>query len=165
MLITFIKRLGWGCLLVLLQALILNNVHFFGYATPFLYVYLLLKFNADISRYALLLWGFCIGLAVDIFSNTPGINAAATTLMVMARPTLLQLFAPSDSSNDFSPSFKTLGTGAFMRYAGTSILLHQTALILLLTFSFAQPAELLLKIITGSLMTLLCVWGIEASRK
>ena len=74
MLITFLRRLGWFVLLVLVQALILNNISFFGYATPFLYVYLILAFDANMSRYSLLLWGFALGLAVDIFSNTPGIE-------------------------------------------------------------------------------------------
>ena len=41
MIITYIHRIGWFIGLVLLQVLILNNVHIAGYATPFLYVCLL----------------------------------------------------------------------------------------------------------------------------
>ena len=37
MIITYIHRIGWFVGLVLLQVLILNNVHIAGYATPFLY--------------------------------------------------------------------------------------------------------------------------------
>ena len=36
MIITYIHRIGWFIGLVLLQVLILNNVHIAGYATPFL---------------------------------------------------------------------------------------------------------------------------------
>ena len=39
MIITYIHRIGWFIGLVLLQVLILNNVHIAGYATPFLYFY------------------------------------------------------------------------------------------------------------------------------
>ncbi len=35
MIITYIHRIGWFIGLVLLQVLILNNVHIAGYATPF----------------------------------------------------------------------------------------------------------------------------------
>lgn len=165
MLTTFAKRLGWFLLLVIIQALILNNVSFFGYATPFLYVYLLLKFDANISRYSLLLWGFFLGLAVDIFSNTPGVNAAATTLLALARPSLLQLFAPRDSSDDLEPGIRSMGTGSFMRYTTLSLLLHHTALVLLVTFSLAEPQILLLKIVLSTLLTSLCIWAIEGFKR
>lgn len=165
MLITFLKRFGWFWVLVIMQALILNNVHFFGYATPFLYIYLLLKFDANMSRYSLLLWGFTLGLAVDIFSNTPGVNAASATLLAFSRPTLLKLFAPRDGAEDFSPSVHSMGTGPFIRYASMASLVHQTALILLLTFSFAHPLVMLLKVVSGALFTTLCIWAIEFTRK
>ena len=50
MIITYIHRIGWFIGLVLLQVLILNNVHIAGYATPFLYIYFILKFNSGQSR-------------------------------------------------------------------------------------------------------------------
>ena len=165
MIITFIRRFSWFWLLVLVQAFILNNVHVFGYATPFLYIYLILTFDANMSRYSLLLWGFCLGLAVDLFSNTPGVNAAATTLLAFARPVLLHLFTPRDSAEDFSPGFQSMGVSPFIRYITFGLLLHQTALILLLTFSFAQPLALLLKVVAGTLITGLCMLGVEWSRK
>ena len=55
MIITYIHRSGWFIGLVLLQVLILNNVHIAGYATPFLYIYFILKFNSGTSRNELML--------------------------------------------------------------------------------------------------------------
>ncbi len=136
-----------------------------GYATPFLYIYLLLKFDANMSRYALLLWGFSMGLAVDILSNTPGINAAATTLLALLRPTLLQLFAPRDSANDFTPGAKSMGMIPFMYYTSINVVIHLTCLMLLLIFSLAQPTELLLKILSSSLITIIGIWSIERAQK
>jgi hypothetical protein len=45
MIINYLHKIGWFVGLVLLQVLILNNVHIAGYATPFLYIYLILKFG------------------------------------------------------------------------------------------------------------------------
>ena len=45
MIINYIHRVGWFVGLILLQVLILNNVHIAGVATPFLYVYFILKFG------------------------------------------------------------------------------------------------------------------------
>ena len=81
MIITYIHRIGWFIGLVLLQVLILNSVHIAGYATPFLYIYFILKFSSGTSRNELMLWAFFFGLTIDIFSDTPGMNAAATVLL------------------------------------------------------------------------------------
>ena len=96
MIINYLHKIGWFVGLVLLQVLILNNVHIAGYATPFLYIYLILKFESDVSRNALMLWAFFLGLAVDVLSDTPGMNAAATVLLAFLRPTFLRLFVPRD---------------------------------------------------------------------
>ena len=76
MIITYIHRIGWFIGLVLLQVLILNNVHIAGYATPFLYIYFILKFNSGTSRNELMLWAFFFGLTIDVFSDTPEIGRA-----------------------------------------------------------------------------------------
>ena len=55
MIINYLHKIGWFICLVLLQVLILNNVHIAGYATPFLYIYLILKFESDVSRNTLML--------------------------------------------------------------------------------------------------------------
>lgn len=55
-----IIRLEWFVILVLLQALVLNHVHFEQYATPLLYIYFLLKSTQEtvekVSCYGLFLW-------------------------------------------------------------------------------------------------------------
>ena len=83
MLITYLQKIVWFIGLVLLQALVLNSVHIGGYATPLLYVYLLLRFESDASRNELMLWAFFLGLLVDVFSDTPGMNAAAAVLLAV----------------------------------------------------------------------------------
>ena len=65
MIINYLHKIGWFIGLVLLQVLILNNVHIVGYATPFLYIYLILKFESDVPRNALMLWAFFLGLAYN----------------------------------------------------------------------------------------------------
>ena len=81
MIITYIHRIGWFIGLVLLQVLILNNVHIAGYATPFLYIYFILKFNSGTSRNELMLWAFFFGLTIDVFSDTPGMQQQPCCLL------------------------------------------------------------------------------------
>ena len=63
----YIIRLEWFIILVLLQVLVLNHIHFEQYATPLFYIYFLLKIDSDNSRKGLMLWAFSLGLCIDIF--------------------------------------------------------------------------------------------------
>lgn len=165
MIYTYIKRIGWFVFLSLLQALVLNNVHVAGYATPFLYIYFILKFDTGISRNELMLWGFFLGLTIDVFSNTPGMNAAATVLLAFACPSIFRLFSPRDTFDNVEPSFRSIGVGPFVKYVIVCVLLHHAALLTIESFSFFDLPVLLLKIITSALLTSLCVLAVEGIRK
>ncbi len=165
MLYIYIRRLKWLVILILLQVLILNNIHIAGYATPFLYVYLILKLNTSISRNGLMLWGFSLGLLVDVFSNTPGMNAIATVLLAFTRPFFFNLFISKDTSESISPGFDSIGIWPFTKYALICILIHHSTLLLIESFSFFDLSTLLLKIVASTLLTFLCVLAIEGIRK
>jgi rod shape-determining protein MreD len=151
--------------LTLLQALILNNVHIAGVATPFLYIYLLMKFDSETSRNELLLWGFFLGLAVDVFSDTLGMNVVATVTMAFFQPLFLRLFAPRDTLDNLVPSTKSMGILPFLRYATLCVLVHHTTLFAVEFFSFAHIGLLLLRILFSSLLTLACILAIEGLRR
>ena len=70
--ITYLQRIEWFVGLVLLQVLVLNRMHINGYATPFFFIYFILKYNSGVSRNTLMVWSFLLGLSVDIFSNNTG---------------------------------------------------------------------------------------------
>lgn len=151
--------------LVLLQVLILNNVHIMGYATPFLYIYLILKFESETSRNGLMLWAFVIGLAIDIFSDTPGMNAAATVALAFARPLLLRLFVPRDTLDNIVPSTRSMGVTSFLKYVIAAVALHHTLLLSIEFFSPAHIGTLLLRITTSALLTIICIIAIEGVKK
>lgn len=151
--------------MVLLQALILNNVHVAGYATPFLYVYLILKFESDVSRNALMLWAFFLGLTVDVFSDTPGMNAAASVLLAFVRPVILRLFMPRDAVDSIVPTVRAMGFSSFLKYMVACVLIHHALLLIIEFFSFAHIGILLLKIVASTVLTVLCIMALEGIRK
>ena len=165
MLINYLHKIGWFIGLVLLQVLILNNVHIAGYATPFLYIYLILKFESDTPRNALMLWAFFLGLAVDVFSDTPGMNAAATVLLAFLRPTFLRLFVPRDTLDTLVPAIRTMGILPFLKYLVVSVPIHHGLLLTLEFFSFAHIGTLLLRIAASTLLTVTCIMAVEGIRK
>ena len=157
----YVYKAGWFVGLVLLQVLVLNNIHIAGCATPFLYIYLILKFETGTSRNALLLWAFCLGLAVDIFSDTLGMNAAAVVLLAFLRPLFLRLFLPRDVQDSLVPSLQTMGTASFFKYAVACVLVHHSMLFALEFFSLAHIGLLLLRMVTSMALTLACVMAVE----
>lgn len=163
--ISYLKRGLWFVLLILLQVLVLNHIHIGGYTTPFVYVYFILVLNRDVNRNTLLLWGFFLGLVADVFSNTPGMNAAATTLLAFMRPSLMALFVPRDSNDDWEPGVRSMGISAFLGYALLSVLLHHVVLLVIETFSFFDWVTLLLKVLYSTLLTTVCVMALESCRR
>jgi len=165
MIITYLRRIEWFAALALIQVLVLNNVHIAGYATPFIYIYMILKMSSGTSRSELMLWGFSLGLVVDIFSDTPGMNAAAATFIAFIRPLFLRLFTQRDSTDEFIPAIKTIGTSSFVKYVIMCVLFHHTTLLMIESFSLFDLNTLLIKIGASSLFTVLCIMGIEGLNK
>ncbi|MBQ1178141.1 MAG: rod shape-determining protein MreD [Bacteroidaceae bacterium] len=159
-----LTRIAWFVGLVLVQVLMLNNVCLFGLATPFVYVYFLLALDRDIDHNALMVLAFLIGLVVDIFSNTPGVNAGASVLVAFMRPSLLRLFSPRDEYENFEPGIYTLGLWGFVRYALVAVWVHHTALFLLEAFSWANIGHLAMRIICSTALTMTLVMAIEYVR-
>ena len=83
--IAVFKKIGQVFLLVALQVLILNKINLFGYVTPLVYIWVTIKIDNSYSRNAILLISFLTGLAVDIFTGTPGMHAAAITLLAFVQ--------------------------------------------------------------------------------
>jgi rod shape-determining protein MreD len=165
MLLVYLNRILWFVGLVLVQALLLNHIHICGVATPLLYIYMLLKFPSGMSRNELMLWAFFLGLVVDIFSNTLGMNAFASVALAAVRPYLLQLFTPRDMPDSIIPSFKTMGPSSFMKYISASVLIHSLVLFIIEIFSFSAILFLLLRALSCSVLTVACIVALEGIRK
>ena len=147
-------------LLVLLQVLVLNKISFLGYAVPFAYIYFMLKLPVGINRNVAVFAGFLLGFVIDIFCNTPGMNAAATTLIgLLCRP-VQGLFFMVDDHNEQAPGFKSLGS-AFLKYALLLIIVHHIVLVSIESFSFFNIKLVLLRIMLSAILTFVLVFAFE----
>ena len=160
--IKILHRMEWFLGLVLLQVLVLNQMHIGGYATPFFYIYFILKFNSRVGRNELMLWAFALGLTVDMFGNTSGMNAAAATVLAFFRSSLIRLVTLRDIDEGFRPGIKSLGFSSFFRYSLLTCILFCSLLLLIDTFSFFNLKVLFLKILTSTFSTLVCVLCAES---
>lgn len=156
----WIKLLVYFCLLVLFQVLILNHISFLGYATPFLYIYFIIKLPIGTNRNLVILLGFIVGLIIDLFCNTPGQNAAATTFAAfMIQPIQNLCFVPEDLDNVI-PSIRNL-RGAFMKYAVSIVFIHEAVLVSIASFSYYNFTTIILRIIFSTILTSILIFAIE----
>ena len=63
--------------LALAQAIVFNNVCLFGAAVPFVFIYVIIRLPMTLAVNWVLTIGFTLGLVVDIFSDTQGMNSLA----------------------------------------------------------------------------------------
>ena len=148
---------------VLLQVLVMNNIHLFGIATPFIYFYVILKLPVDITRSRVILISFLLGLIVDTFSNTFGMPAAASTFIGFIRTPLLERFVDMRELPEGSvPSYRAFGYIKFMRYAFVIVVIHHILLFTIEAFSFFQPGMMIIRMLSCIMLSSLLIFIIEA---
>ena len=149
------NRLKWFVGLVLLQGLIIGQIQAARIAVPLVYIFFLLKLPSDISRNKLLFYAFALGLAVDIFGNTPGMNASAALCLGLARPQLLRWQTARDAAECFIPKVRTMGLAPYVRYIIPAVCLHAFVLNMLDTFSFFRIDQIILSTLADAGVTII----------
>jgi rod shape-determining protein MreD len=145
-------------LLILLQGLIIKNIDLGTYVNPFPYVLFILLLPFDAPAWLVLLLGFGTGISVDMFYDTPGVNAAACTFMAFSRHYILRLLSPREGyESTMQPGVYSMGSPWFISYAGILILLHHLFLFYLEVFRFKEFFHTLLTVLLSSFATLLLV--------
>lgn len=159
--IDIIKNLFVFVVLVLAQVLVLNHIHLLGCATPLLYVYFVLRFNRYNPQWATLLWGFALGLCIDIFSNTPGLTASSLTFIALLQPYILNLFISHDNKDDLKPTFKTIGPGKYIGYITICMSIYSIVFFTIETFSFFNWTQWISNIIGSIILSVILIIVVE----
>ena len=112
----------------------------------------------------MLLWSFALGLAVDVFSNTPGLAAGSLTFIGVLQPYLLELFVPRDSIDEMEVSVGTLGWGKFILLSVVLLILFCLLFFALEAFNFFDWIYWLECAGSSALLTLVLILAIESVR-
>lgn len=147
---------------VLIQVLILNNVYYLRIATPFLYLYFLLKLPVGVSKSTILILSFLTGLTIDVFSNTPGMHAAACTFVGFYRAAMIRFLIGKDLVEGVFPSYAVFGVPGFLRYTFLFVFLHQVVLFLVESLTLFDPLFLAIRILSSTLLSVILIAIVEA---
>ena len=150
-------------IMILTQVIIFNNLCLFNVAMPIVFIYFIIKLPVTLSTNWALTFSFSLGLLIDIFSDTLGMNTLACTIVAMMRRSVLRLYFPrEDDLTNPEPSIKSLGIGVYANYLFTIVLIYCTLIFLIESFSIFNLGLLILRIIASSVLTFLLIIGIDS---
>lgn len=145
--------------LLLLQVLVVDNVRLGYYIHPYVYVLYIFMLPFNIPNWQLLFAGFTMGLAVDMFNGTPGLNAAATVFMAFVRPFVINAMTRrKDINENDEPSLTNIGASRFLVYALILLLVHNIVLFTLEAFSFKLIGVVFLQTLLSVLSSLMLIF-------
>ena len=159
-----IERVIMFVVLLLVQVLILNNIHLFQVATPLLYLFFVITFRRGMPKWIILTYSFLLGLLLDIFTNTPGLAAGTMTLIAVIQPYLLETLTPRDSAENMRVSVSTMGFSKFVTFSAILVGIYCVVFFALEAFNFFDWQMWLLRAVSSALLTLLFVLAIESVR-
>lgn len=160
-----LRRLLLFGLLTLTQAFVFNRIQLFQCATPLLYVYFIVMLPHSTPHAAAMLWGFFLGLATDMFANTPGMATASMTLLGAVQPLWLGLFLPRDVDVNMPTAAKALGWDKYSAYAAALVTLYCLVFFAIEAFSTANIWHSLACAGSSALLTTGLIFTFESIRK
>jgi rod shape-determining protein MreD len=142
-------------LLLLLQVLIFNNINFLGYINPHIYLLFIFLYPLEKERINFLLISFLLGLSIDFFSNSGGINAAATLFVAYMRLPILKLLL---NKQDLDYKLFKITSEPIIKiiiYISILSVIHHFIVFYLDYFNYKYLSTILFKTITTGLATIL----------
>jgi hypothetical protein len=144
-------------ILVILQIPLLYKFILFDKAFGFFYIGFLLLLPYRISPFLKLSIGFFIGLLIDIFSNTPGMHASASVLVIFIKDYWL-LAVSEEPEEDINISVNILGRLTASIYLLPLIFVHHLIIFSLEYGRLEGYGSVLIKIFWSSLLTFVTVY-------
>ena len=142
----------------MVQVFIFDNIRFGNYIHPYIYVLFVMLLPFDTPKWRLILDGFFIGMAVDIFNGTPGLNAAATVFMAYVRPYVISAMTrKSDIEDKIEPSITEMGLEWFFVYGLLLLVFHNLVLFWLEAFSIRLLGIVLLEVLLSAPISLIVI--------
>ncbi|OQY04991.1 MAG: rod shape-determining protein MreD [Bacteroidetes bacterium 4572_117] len=155
-----LRNIGRFVALVFIQVFIFNNIHLTDYGIiPAVYIIYVILLPFETPNWMVMVLAFLIGFSIDVFSDTLGLNAAASVLIAFVRPGMLNLLAPRDGYDIGTfPRIYYMGQLWFLKYASALVIIHQITYYIFESFGLEDFFVSLLKIVIASFVTLILIY-------
>lgn len=148
------KNIARFIALILIQALVLNNINFLGYINPYIYVLFIILFPVKNNRLLFIFLSFLLGLSLDMFLDSGGVHAAACVTIAYIRPIVLK-FVFGATYDHLTVKFSSTELGQRFSYFSILIFIHHLIVFSLEIFNTSQILLALKKSLFSGIFTLI----------
>lgn len=135
--------------LLFLQVFVFNHMNIFGNINPMVYVSWVFLFPVRKKRSLFLVLSFLLGISIDFFSDSGGINAFAITFIAYFRLPILMAILRKPDLDYVQFNIRTISTNKAVLFIATLTLIHHFIVFALEYFSF----NAILNIISNTILT------------
>ena len=154
----WVKYGSYFILIVLIQGLVVNNIEINAYFNPMIYPVMIMMLPFELNILVTMLVAFLLGISVDAFSNTFGLNASAALVIGYLRPSILNLIKPRDGYDPvLLPSIHDMGKFWFLSYATILLFIHHLWFFIIEILRFDQILHILGKTVFSLILSLFLV--------
>lgn len=121
--------------LLFLQVFLLNNILFLGHINPYLYIAFVLLYPLKKERFLFLFLSFLLGLSIDFFVDSGGINAFSLLFIAYIRLFFIRLIFKKTEQDYLLFNLNLEPFGKVFNYVITLIVIHHFILFSLTNFS------------------------------
>jgi len=144
--------------LLLLQVAVLNQINFGGFINPQIYVlYVILFPYYNKYKGYFIMSSFFLGLSIDFFMNSGGINAFALTLIAYFRQDIFNLIIGKQDKNE-NISFHDVPTAKAITYIIILTFIHSTAMFWLENFSLHELGAMFIRIFFSTIYSTIIIF-------
>lgn len=161
----WIKQIIVLIVALLLQVLLISNLHFLGVCHPYIYIVFLLMMPIRLPKIVDMLIGFALGFLMDIFCNSIGVHIASCTLLMFLRRIIIENLVMDHDRISGEINGQSIGIDNYIRYVIVLTLLHHAMVFLLSAWSFSHFGFTLLEIIVSSIISITLILGYDYIRK
>ena len=145
--------------MALLQVFLFSRIGVSVYIHPLAYVAFIILLPMEIAPLLLLTLGLLMGVTMDVFMGTAGINTIATLLIAFLRPTLAGMICGRDNVREGGiPSSARLGERKFITYLVALTLVHHAVFFSLEALSWTHALHTLLRIVVSTAVSAGFIW-------
>lgn len=149
-------------LMLMVQVLICNHIAIFNIAVPIVFIYFIIRLPISMGSGWLFTLSFLLGLCIDIFSDTPGVNSLSCTLLAALKRPIYYAYVPrDDKTQDLIPSLSSLGVGTYCKFLVSMIGIYCLLVFSIEYFNLADVKEIVILSASSCLLTFIILLAID----
>ena len=139
--------------LLFLQIFLLNNILFLGHINPYLYVAFVIFYPLKKERFLFLFLSFLLGLSIDFFSDSGGINAFSLLFVAYIRLFFVRVILKKTEQDYLLFNIHQEPFGKVFNYVIILIVIHHFILFSLANFSTQNFSSVIVNTLYSSIFT------------